>query len=160
MAQDRKEIVAWVGSHIIPHEATLRARLRRMTVSEQEIDDIVQDTYLSIARLESVAHIRNGRAYMFTAAKMALLQRLRRDRIIRIDQLSEIDMLTLSDDKPDAETWLSARQELERVRALIEKLPDLASDGATALQRQSRPAWHQDRQGRTVDRRAGSFARA
>lgn len=124
MTQSRAQIVAWVGSNIIPHEADLRARLRRMTVSESEIDDIVQDAYLNIARLKSVAHIRSGRAYFFTTARMVVLQRIRRERIVRIDSLSEMDALRLEDDDPGPERRVSARRELERVRGLIAALPD------------------------------------
>ena len=75
MKQSRREIVAWVGSNIVPHEADLRARLRRMAVPEEEISDIVQDAYLSISRLDSIGHIRSGRAYFFTTARTALLTR-------------------------------------------------------------------------------------
>lgn len=124
LRQHRREIVAWVGSNIVPHEADLRARLRRMAVPEAEISDIVQDAYLSISRLDSVAHIRSGRAYFFTTARMVLLQRIRRERIVRIDSLSEMDALTLVDDDPGPERHVGARQELARVRSLIEALPD------------------------------------
>lgn len=124
LKQDRAQLVAWVGSNIVPHEGALRARLRRMTVSEGEIDDIVQDAYLNIARLDSVAHIRDGRAYFFTTAKMVVLQRIRRERIVRIDSLTEMDVLSLEDEEPGPERRISARHELERVRRLIDALPD------------------------------------
>jgi RNA polymerase sigma-70 factor (ECF subfamily) len=113
-----------VGSNIVPHEADLRARLRRLAVPEEEISDIVQDAYLSITRLEGVDHILNGRAYFFTTARMALLQRVRRERIVRIDSLTELEALTLADEYPGPERQVSARQELARVRALIEALPE------------------------------------
>jgi hypothetical protein len=58
LAQSRSEIIAWVGSNIVPHEGGLRAWLRRMALPEDEINDIVQDAYVSIARLDSVAQIR------------------------------------------------------------------------------------------------------
>lgn len=124
MAQSRSEIVAWVGSQVVPHEADLRARLRRMRISEEEIGDIVQDAYLRIAQLDGVAHIRSGRAYFFTAARMAFLQRVRRDRIVRIGSLTEIEALELEDEDPGPERRTSARLELERVRGLIAALPD------------------------------------
>jgi len=124
LKQSRREIVAWVGSNVVPHEADLRARLRRMAVPEGEIGDIVQDAYLRIAQLGSVAHIRSGRAYFFTAARAALLQRIRRERIVRIDSLTELEALTLADDGPGPERQVSARQELARVRGLIDALPD------------------------------------
>src|SRR3546814_4870038 len=60
LGQSRAEIIAWVAGNVIPHEAALRARLRRMVVAGEEIDDIVQETYLNIARLKSVEHIRDG----------------------------------------------------------------------------------------------------
>ncbi|WP_222926950.1 RNA polymerase sigma factor [Sphingomonas gilva] len=108
---------------MIPHEAALRARLLRMTASAQEIDDIVQDAYLSIARLKSVAHIRDGRSYLFATARMVVLQRVRRDRIVRIDSLTDMQALTLEDDDPGPERHAGARRELERVRRLIDALP-------------------------------------
>src|SRR5688500_2485204 len=77
LAQERSEIIAWMGSFIVPHEAGLRAWLRRMSVSEEEISDIVQDAYLAIARLDSVSHIRSGRNYLYQTARMVVLQKVR-----------------------------------------------------------------------------------
>lgn len=82
MAQSRAEVIAWVGSHIVPHEASLRAWLRKAGQSEEEINDIVQDAYVSIARLDSVAHIRSGRNYLFQSAKNLVLMRVRREHIV------------------------------------------------------------------------------
>jgi RNA polymerase sigma-70 factor (ECF subfamily) len=124
LKQCRSEIVAWVGSNIVPHEADLRVRLRRMAVPEEEIGDIVQDSYLRIARLDSIAHIRSGRAYLFTTARAVFLQRVRRDKIVRIDSLTEAEALRLYDSDPGPERRVSARLELARIRALIDALPD------------------------------------
>ena len=124
MRQGRREIVTWVGSNIVPHEADLRARLRQMAVPEEEISDIVQDAYLKISNLDSIAHIRNGRAYFFATARSVLLDRIRRERIVRIDSMTEMEALTLADDDPGPERRVGARMELERVRRLIADLPD------------------------------------
>lgn len=120
----RRETVAWVGSNIVPHECNLRARLRQISVDEGEIDDVVQDTYLKLSRLDDVSHIRNGRAYLFATARSVLVDRIRRDRIVRIDSLTEADELALTDSDPGPERRVSARMELERVRRLIADLPD------------------------------------
>ncbi len=124
MRQGRADVIAWVGSNIVPHEAELRARLRRMAVAENEIGDIVQDAYLKIAHLEGVGHIRSGRAYFFATARSVLLDKIRRDRIVRIESLSEMDALGLVDDDPGPERRASARLELQRVGRLIADLPD------------------------------------
>ncbi len=122
LRQSRREIVTWVGSNIVPHEADLRARLRRMAVSEEEIGD--QDAYVKISNLDSVAHIQNGRGYFFATAQTMLLDRIRRERIVRIDSMTEMEALTLADEDPGPERRVSARLELERVRRLIAALPD------------------------------------
>jgi len=98
-------------------------RLRRMSVSEQEIGDIVQDAYVSISQLGSVSHIRNGRAYLFRTAQSILLQQLRRQQIVRIEALTEMQSLFLEAEIPSPEREVSARQELARIRKLIEALP-------------------------------------
>ncbi|AJA09088.1 hypothetical protein SKP52_10935 [Sphingopyxis fribergensis] len=123
LAQSRSDIIAWVASNVIPHEGSLRSRLQWMAVSAEEIDDIVQDAYLAIAQLESIAHIRDGRAYLFTTARMVVLQRIRRNRIVAIDSLTEAETLAIEDNDPGPERRAGARRELERVRKLIEDLP-------------------------------------
>lgn len=95
-----------------------------MSVPEQEIHDIVQDTYLKISNLDAVAHIQNGRGYFFATARSILMDRIRRERIVRIDSITEVEALTLADDTPSPEQRVSARLELERVRRLIDGLPD------------------------------------
>jgi RNA polymerase sigma-70 factor (ECF subfamily) len=95
-----------------------------MAVPEEEISDIVQDAYLKISNLDSVAHIQNSRAYFFTTARTVLLDRIRRERIVRIDSMTEMEALTLADDDPGPERRVAARLELERVRLLIAALPD------------------------------------
>jgi RNA polymerase sigma factor (sigma-70 family) len=124
LSQKRAEIVAWVGSHIIPHEADLRRRLRAMAVPDQEVSDIVQDTYVSLSQLASIAHIQNGRAYFFQAARNVLLQRIRRQKIVRIDNLTEFEELAIVDEDPGPERRASGRQELMRIQALIDALPE------------------------------------
>lgn len=113
-----------MGSNIVPHESALRARLRSLGVPEDEIGDIVQDAYLKIAKLDSVRHIRNGRAYFFATARTLLLDRLRRERIVRIDSMTELQALTFADDEPGPEQRVTAAQELDRVLGLIRVLPD------------------------------------
>lgn len=124
MAQCGKEMIAWVGSEIIPHEAALRSWLARQSFDPDEISDIVQDAYLAITRLNGVAHIRNPRSYLFQTAKTAALMRLRRHRIVRIDLFDDLDNFEVPDDDPGPERRVAATLELERVRRIIAGLPD------------------------------------
>lgn len=122
------EIVAWVGSNVLPHEAALRQRLRRMAVPEEDIGDIVHDAYVKISTLESVSHIRNGKSYLFATAQTILLDRIRRERIVRIESLFEVDGLALSDESADTERIAFARIELMKIERIIDSLPERCRD--------------------------------
>ncbi|MDT9600115.1 RNA polymerase sigma factor [Sphingosinicella rhizophila] len=124
VARNSPERVAWVGSHIVPHEADLRVWLRRTGMPVHEVDDVVQDAYVRIAQLAGVEHIRNPRSYFFITARSAMVSRIRRERIVRIDSMNDIEALAVEDMAPGPERQLSGRQELERVGRMIEALPE------------------------------------
>ena len=122
----RERILAWVASEVLPHEADVRRWLRRM-LDPQDLEDVVQETYCRLSGLESVAHIHNGRAYLFTTARNVVLERMRRARIVSIETVTEIDALDIVLDEPSPERIAAGRRELARVRRLIEGLPERCS---------------------------------
>src|SRR3546814_19716789 len=77
-----------------------------------------------MASLKDVNLIRNGRAYFFTAARSIVLMRLRRARIVSIESVTEIESLNIVGDEPSPERIAAGRRELDRVRRLIEGLPE------------------------------------
>lgn len=117
--------VDWVALNILPHEGFVRAWLMRVTRRSAEVDDIIQEAYCQISELGSVAHIRSGRAYFLATARAVMLQRLRRERVVRIETVADIDALRLADDDPSPERVTGARRELERVLGLISTLPPM-----------------------------------
>jgi len=121
--EKRAKIMAWVGREILPHEADVRAWLRR-TLDPDDLEDVIQEAYCQIAGLKAVGHIRSGRAYFFTAARSIVLMRLRRARIVSIESVTEIENLNIVGDEPSPERIAAGRLELDRVRRLIEGLPD------------------------------------
>jgi RNA polymerase sigma factor (sigma-70 family) len=121
--QTRKEIFAWVGSNVLPHEGDVRRWLGRFVLAPADIDDVIQESYCRIAALESVAHIENGRAYLFQTARHLVLEHIRRARIVRIDSVTDIELRSIADEGPSPERILSGARQLELVRSLIERLP-------------------------------------
>ena len=120
---ERHRVRAWVGSEILPHESDVRAWLRR-TLNPDDLEDVIQEAYCQIAKLDDVSHIRSGRAYLFTTARSVVLMRLRRARIVSIEAVTEIDALHILEDEPSPERIVAGRRELARVRRLIEGLPE------------------------------------
>jgi len=124
VSEGRARIVAWLGREILPHEAAVRAWLRRSFAAAGDVDDILQETYCRLAALSTIDHIGEPRAYFFQAARSVALEQIRRARVVRIETVSEIEALDLALEEPSAERIVSGRRELERVRGLIAALPD------------------------------------
>jgi RNA polymerase sigma factor (sigma-70 family) len=122
-AQSRKDIVAWVGSHVLPHEAAVRAWLKRWTGRAQDLDDVIQEAYSRLASLDSVAHIGSGRAYLFQTTRNIVLEQVRRSKIIRIDNVMDIGTLSIVDEAPPLDRVVAGARELQRVEQLIDQLP-------------------------------------
>jgi len=121
--RNRRKIMEWVGSEVLPHEPAVRAWLRRM-VDTSEAQDIVQEAYCRIASLSEVGHIRSGRAYLFTTVRMLVIERIRRSRVVKFDTITEIETSSIVYDEPSPERIAAGRRELDRVTRLIEGLPD------------------------------------
>jgi RNA polymerase sigma-70 factor (ECF subfamily) len=119
----RLKVMAWVARDVIVHEAPLRAWLRR-TMHVDDAEDIIQESYCRIASLTDISHINSGRAYLFTTARMLVLERIRRARVVSIDTAIEIEKIDPADDHPSPEQIVTGQQELRRVKRLIESLPE------------------------------------
>jgi RNA polymerase sigma factor (sigma-70 family) len=113
----------WLADHILPHEPALRAWLRRKKELPIEADDLVQEAYAVLAELESVDHIHNPKAYLFQTAYSIALQLLRRDRVVSILAIADVEDLQICAEAPGPEQQVASRQELRRVAEAIESLP-------------------------------------
>lgn len=117
-------LVEWISDNILPHESDIRRWLRRSTFRDFEEDDVIQEAYSRLIGLKNFETVKSGRAYFFTAVRNVLLERLRRNRLVRIEAMAEIDGLCIVDDKPTQDRVLSSRQQLLLVQQLMENLPE------------------------------------
>jgi len=121
------EIVTWVRFHVIPYEAELRRWIGTVYYEKSEIDDLIQDIYFKLLKLDSVAHITDPRAYLYQAARNTIAGRLRRKRIVSIRNVQDLDELGVYDGAPSPERVAAARAELKWVLCLIANLPERCS---------------------------------
>ncbi len=87
-------------------------------------DDVIQEAYALMFAHGRFEEVVSGRAWFFAVARNIVLKQMRRDRIVRIDAVAEIDALGIVDYEPSAERAVSGRQELARVQRLIDDLPE------------------------------------
>lgn len=123
MDDRRREIVRWVALNILPHEEEVRRWLLRSVCEPADVSDIIQQAYCRLTELDYTGHIRNPRAYFFATARSILLERLRRERIVQIQAMADLDMASVVDDTPSPEAATGAKLELQSVLIILNNLP-------------------------------------
>nr|WP_221774164.1 sigma-70 family RNA polymerase sigma factor [Novosphingobium flavum] len=107
----------------MPHEAALRAWLLRRVSCRSDAEDIIQECYCTLSERGDFGSIQSPRAYLFTVARNLLLQEIRRNRIVQIDSVAELDRFDVVCEEPSPERVAAGRNELALVRQLIADLP-------------------------------------
>lgn len=120
LSRDRAE---WLARHVLPHEGALRAWLANRPVARLDADDVIQEAYAQIAALASTGHIRAPRAYLFQVARSILLRHLRRAKVVRFDELDDLQFEAEIHDAPSPEQQAISREEFRLVARAIEGLP-------------------------------------
>lgn len=121
-SERRRRIAMWVADTVMPHEANVRAWLVRARVPQEDIDDLIQESYCSLAGLDTVDHIDRPDAYFFSTVRNLLSRKLRRAAVVPIATIAEIE--SFDDDRPSPEREVAGRRDYDRVRALIATLPE------------------------------------
>jgi RNA polymerase sigma factor (sigma-70 family) len=114
----------WITAHILPYQSELRGWLRHRlgSLADNDIDDLLQEAFARIW-VADVAAIRDGRAYLYATIRHLLAEYARRRRIVPIELLGEIESLNIVSDEPGPDRRVGARQELDRLRAIVASLP-------------------------------------
>ena len=118
------EVVDWMTINFLPHEAELRTMLRRVCTGPAEVDDVIQETCYRILSMPSLAHIREPKPFIFRAAKNIVIDRIRRDAVVNIEAMANLEDLEIEDTGPSPERVVFARAELKWVIGLVAHLPD------------------------------------
>jgi RNA polymerase sigma-70 factor (ECF subfamily) len=119
-----KDIVDWLTVNLLPFEADLRVKLRRACSQKAEVDDVVQEVYCKVMQMASVAHINDPKGFLVQTAKNIVTDRFRRDAVVRIEAVANLEDLAALSATPSAERIVLARAELKWVLSLVATLPD------------------------------------
>jgi RNA polymerase sigma-70 factor (ECF subfamily) len=118
----RAALAGWVAREVLPHEPHVRQWLRRSGTAAEDADEIIQEAYCRIAMLDAVDHIDNGHAYFFSIVRNLLVRRLKRQRIVPLETIAEVD--AWHDDRPSPEQMAAGRMDYAKVLNLIARLPE------------------------------------
>jgi RNA polymerase sigma factor (sigma-70 family) len=113
----------WFATEILPHEAALMRYLRRVCSRAADVPDLRQEIYIRVYESASTTRPRFAKSFLFTTARNLLVDRIRRERLVSMDNTQDLDSLSGSIDELSPERRLSARQELLRLSDAFDRLP-------------------------------------
>jgi RNA polymerase sigma factor (sigma-70 family) len=113
----------WFRREILPCEAALVRFLNRKWARREDVQDIRHDIYIRVLESAERARPTQPRAYLFSVARNILIDRARRDRIVAIDLLEDLDVLNVLIDNVSPERQASGRQQLQRLSRLFDRMP-------------------------------------
>ena len=100
MANDRHE---WFVKQIFRHGAALHRYLRRFTSGAEDIEDLVQETYVRIYAIEDRDAVDSPRALLFRIAHNLAVERARRQISRATDTMADFTPLDVNTLEPPPE---------------------------------------------------------
>lgn len=120
MLHDRHE---WFLNQIFRYRAALRRYLRRLVSSDDDIEDLIQETYLRIYGVRDFAQVESPKALLFRIAHNLAVERARRRATRATDSVADIEASGVFSDDPPADEQLDARRRFEAFCAAVDSLP-------------------------------------
>ena len=123
MPPTNAETARWFAEEVQPHESELRAYLRAKFSGHLDIDDLVQDVYVRVCEAANERIPVPVRPFVFTIARNLLIDRVRREHIVSIETVEDLEALSAAIDMPGPEQNVIAREELRRLQMALDRLP-------------------------------------
>lgn len=114
----------WFVEKVQPHERSLRAYLRARFPTLTDTEDLVQETYLRLFRARESGKTDLNKSYVFTVARNAAFDLCRRNQVISIEGIADLDGLPVMESGPDAAEAASQEQEIAILIEAIQALPE------------------------------------
>jgi len=127
-AMNAPELEAWFVREVLPLEAALMQFLQHNWRNQADIADIRQDVYERVCLAAQDARPDNAKAFLFRTARNLLIDRIRREHVVPIEAVEDVDALSLAMEEPGPERSAIARDELRRLQAALDRLPPRARE--------------------------------
>lgn len=118
-----RPIDQWFVDQIFVYQAQHRSYAYRLTRNPEEAEDLVQEAYARLFRLDNWAEIANPHAFTMRIIHNEAMERFRKARLVQLDQSLSLQALEPEDDQPLPDRVAMARDELRRLAGQLENLP-------------------------------------
>lgn len=114
----------WFVREVLAHEAALLAWLRRAWPQRAEVHDLCQEVYVRVYEAAARALPQQPKAFVFATARHLITDRLRRQRVVSIEAMGDLEALNVLVDELSPERWCGGREVLRRLSDAFDRLPE------------------------------------
>jgi RNA polymerase sigma-70 factor (ECF subfamily) len=114
----------WFAKEVHAHEGQLKAYLQGAFPSvRSDVDDVIQESYLRVWKRHALKPIASVKAFLFTAARHAAIDLLRKNRTSPLDPMGTLAVSSVIDESPNPSDALSAQEKLHLLSEAVAHLP-------------------------------------
>lgn len=117
-------IDAWFVEEVLPLERRLVRYFLHARQSPSDIEDLRQEVFARVYEAAQGGLPSPAWPYVYMVARNLIVDRLRRAQVVPIELLADPESLGAAGDDIPADRALAAKQDLSRLHAAIEALPD------------------------------------
>ena len=117
------DLEAWFVDEVLPLEAILMKFLRRNCRNPGDLADLRQEVYVRVYEAARERIPDHARAFVFATARNLLINRVKREQIVAIEAVADLDSLEIAIDEPGPDRAVMAREELRRLQDALDHLP-------------------------------------
>lgn len=115
----------WFLNQIFRHRADLQRFLQRFTSGAEDIEDLIQETYLRVYSLPNYEGLESPKAFLFTVARNLAVERARRDTCHATDAVADFEALHVYSLASDADEQFDATRRFEAFCSAVDSLPSV-----------------------------------
>ena len=125
--QDRpmgEPLDTWFAREVLAHEAALLRFLRRNWRDHDEVTDLRQEIFVRVYEAAMRQFPDSPKSFLFATARNLLADRVRRQRIVSITAVGDLEQLNVLIDEVEPDRWAGGREALARLARALDRLPD------------------------------------
>lgn len=124
VSADASEKERWFKREVHAHDGQLKAWLRGTFPAVNDVEDVVQESYLRIWRAKTGQPIASAKAFLFRVARHVALDLIRRARRSPVDRVGNLEELGVLEDGLAADEAALLQEKIDLLSDAIAALPD------------------------------------
>jgi RNA polymerase sigma factor (sigma-70 family) len=122
MADQRHD---WFTAQVFRHRAGLHRYLSKFTSGAEDVEDLVQETFVRMYSLPDYRSVESPKALLFRIGHNLAVERARRNTSQATDSMADLEPLGVYSSEAPAEEQIDARRRFESFCAAVDRLPPL-----------------------------------